>query len=358
MNILSAMTPREYFDRSAEQYQSEASKTNVIAATFIVAGRCLRFIFASEALEKTYTPAFEHLRLVDDIGYVLEPEMTLYFWEGCSHPIPPPFAQGEAPSFRGSKVDHLCDESIQTITVPHTGMVATFDFKKGEGYAWIADNASIPLWELFSPMRTLMNLWLVRKGAQMIHGGAVALDGKGIVFAGPSGSGKSTTSLLCHQADFDYISDDYCIAEMPEEGPVQLHSLYRSARMLPSHNAELNDLVAGGEHTQTDDGKASFLLDLKNSAGGPGVFLKAVLLPRITNENKSRIVPCQSPLQTWKYIAPSTLAALFGGGKKSFQLITSFVKACPAYELHLGRDPVDLITKLREFLKRDFVEHL
>lgn len=352
--ILSGMTPREYFDRTAEQFQDEASDSNISSVTFLVAGRCLRFVFTSARLREIYATAFDHLRLPDDRACEFEPEMTLHFWEGRDHPIPPPFAEGQTPSFRGSTVEHLCDEEIQTITVPHSGMVATFDFEQGDGFSWIADSAAIPSWELFSPMRTLMNLWLVRKGAQMIHGGAVALDGKGIVFAGPSGAGKSTTSLICYQAGFDFISDDYCIADMSGDGGIRLHSLYRSARMLPSHSAELDAMVTRGEHTRTEDGKASFLLDLKCSAGSPGVLLKAILLPKITNEEKSHIVACRSSLQTWKYIAPSTLAALFGGGNKSFQLITSFVKSSPAYELHLGRDPDDLIAKLTDFLKRDF----
>lgn len=347
------MQPRDYFDESARQFGLAAASVTTLSESFRIAGHQIRFVFASVKLRDAYTPALAHLRCEE--GDKTAPvEMTLHFWEGYDHPAPPPFANGIKPSFRGSTVEHLCNGEIQTITVPHTGMVVTFDFSGGAGYAWIADGCAIPAWELFSPMRTVMNLWLVNLGCQMIHGGAVALEGQGIIFAGPSGAGKSTTSLLCYDAGFQYLSDDYCIAEIRSDKPTRLHSLYRSSRMLPSHCDRLNTLVADRDSTRTEDGKSSFYLDLA-SRNPPGpVTLKALLLPCVTEEEKSRIVPCKDAAKAWRYVAPSTLAALYGGGAKSFQWITSVIRNTAAFELHLGRDPEDLVLRIREFLDGEF----
>ena len=48
MKIMPDMTARQYFDQSAEQFQIEAMKTEGTAVNFLVAGRCLGFVFASD----------------------------------------------------------------------------------------------------------------------------------------------------------------------------------------------------------------------------------------------------------------------------------------------------------------------
>lgn len=53
--------------------------------------------------------------------------------------------------------------------------------------------------------------WLV-----LIHGGAVARKGEGIVLCGPSGSGKSTLTAGLVSAGFDYLADDLVAVSAPD----------------------------------------------------------------------------------------------------------------------------------------------
>lgn len=52
----------------------------------------------------------------------------------------------------------------------------------------------------------------------LIHGAALARNGKGIALPGPSGSGKSTLAAGLMHAGFDYLSDDLIALSAPDGG--------------------------------------------------------------------------------------------------------------------------------------------
>lgn len=55
-------------------------------------------------------------------------------------------------------------------------------------------------------------------GLLPVHGSAVNVDGKGVVFLGNSGSGKSTTAAFCRLFGYGIMCDDLCALNRQENG--------------------------------------------------------------------------------------------------------------------------------------------
>lgn len=101
----------------------------------------------------------------------------------------------------------------------------------------------------FLPGLAFAMLFLLR-GAVSLHGGAVALGGRGFVFLGPSGAGKSTLTAAFAALDgAQALADDLTVPEWHDGRPA-LWPTFPGLRLLPDAAQALR--VAG---TQAADGK-------------------------------------------------------------------------------------------------------
>ena len=91
-----------------------------------------------------------------------------------------------------------------------------------------------------------------------VHGGCVALEGRGVLLCGDSGAGKSTLSWACARAGWDYITDDASCLLHGEGDRLVMGNCYQ-VRFRPSA-AELFSEVAGLEITPRAEGKPSIEL--------------------------------------------------------------------------------------------------
>lgn len=76
--------------------------------------------------------------------------------------------------------------------------------------------------------------WLAGPTVQLVHAGAVALGGRGVLLVGIGGRGKSTTALACAQAGFSFLGDDLCVVESgaKDQGiPARVHGIYATAKL-------------------------------------------------------------------------------------------------------------------------------
>jgi hypothetical protein len=68
-----------------------------------------------------------------------------------------------------------------------------------------------------------------------------------------------------------------------------------------------------------------------------GFPIKAVLVPRITEQTETRLLPTAS-VQALKALAPSSLFQVPGAGHEKFQMLAKLVKQVPCFSLELGSD--------------------
>lgn len=84
------------------------------------------------------------------------------------------------------------------------------------------------------PANQAIAAWIGSPTVQLVHAGAVALDGRGVLLVGVGGRGKSTTALACARAGFSFLGDDLCIVEVgsPDpSAPPRLHGIYATAKL-------------------------------------------------------------------------------------------------------------------------------
>ena len=95
---------------------------------------------------------------------------------------------------------------------PNAGCSRVTTARRGEGFVrrWARRRRSAT--ESAVRRSDLVFHWMGSPGAACLaHGGAVGLEGAGVLLVGAGGVGKSSTSLVCVEAGFDYAADDYCL---------------------------------------------------------------------------------------------------------------------------------------------------
>jgi AAA domain len=65
---------------------------------------------------------------------------------------------------------------------------------------------------------TAFSILLHQRGHLVLHGSAVAVDGKVVVFCGPSGAGKSTLAASLMNKDYAFVNDDTCHVRFGGDG--------------------------------------------------------------------------------------------------------------------------------------------
>lgn len=60
---------------------------------------------------------------------------------------------------------------------------------------------------------------LHQRGLLVLHGGAIAVNGKSVIFSGPTHSGKSTLTAGLHRRGYTFLSDDLCAIAVTSGAP-------------------------------------------------------------------------------------------------------------------------------------------
>jgi hypothetical protein len=97
-------------------------------------------------------------------------------------------------------------------------------------------------------LNQILPLALSRQGKLVLHASAVAIAGKGIVFAGPSGRGKSTLAASFAISGCGFLTDDDLLVE-PVDGMWHLISSHPSIRLWEDSHDSL--FTASTQVTQT-----------------------------------------------------------------------------------------------------------
>ena len=178
------------------------------------------------------------------------------------------------------------------------------------------------------------------QGIQIIHGGLVAKNGKGVLLVGQSGSGKSTSSLACLCGGFIFLGEDYIGLEITEEGSVIGHSLYNSVFLERAHMnrfEELTPYVIAGQHSK--ERKATVILSEAFSQQlSRSVLIRALALARINKQSRQSDIQFASKGKALLALGPSCLFQIPSRGQRSFPKLAQLASLVPSYHLELGSD--------------------
>ena len=88
------------------------------------------------------------------------------------------------------------------------GVAYAFDPRSGRAAVWIRRERELDLRSFITPFRVLLSWMANTFDAEVVHGSAAVVDGRGLVMSGASGSGKSTLAIGLGLAGHPMISDD------------------------------------------------------------------------------------------------------------------------------------------------------
>ncbi|MEX1114060.1 MAG: hypothetical protein WEB53_02345 [Akkermansiaceae bacterium] len=332
-------------DDFIERLRGPVPGTPAVLEQLRIAGNPVLVRFGSPALAERLTRSVRHLRQ----GFSSPPDLVIDCWS--TEQIP---AAGFAGESAEAGMFHLEREGIQLTWDSPDGPLAIYDPLKSHAWMRFGPVDSVSNYEVARPFRKILHWWAADRSLQMIHAGAIGSARGGVLLAGPSGSGKSTTALACLAGGLQYAADDYCLVE-PGKLP-QVHSLYTSGVA----NARTADLVPTLRHALLsapcmpgyDSAKHLIFSDEVAPASATlGFPLRAILVPRVTGGNTSRLEPL-SPAESLRALAPSTLLQLPGQRAEGLARLAKLVRAVPSWRLCLGGDPRTAVDLLADLLAR------
>lgn len=311
-----------------------------------LAGSGLRLAGSSEELRSVFLPSLSHL--VGDENQNIDLDLTIWYADaaGIGGLIPePPFDDFNGVGFSEAAVE----EGFQIYYQPAFRQVFLFSKEKKLGIYWVLNRSNIPWWEPTFSFRIILHWWTQSKPLQLMHAGAVAVNSEGgWLIAGPSGSGKSSTCLTLLEQGLLYLGDDYVLVKT--DHPAAVFTVYQTAKLEPDNfQNRFGEFV---EYLQNPDTylkeKAIFnSYELFPDSFVSSVPLRGVLLPRVTGQPESEIVPVFAG-KALLGIAPTTLRHLPHFREESYSKMKDLIQYVPVLEWRLGTDKQDL---LRSFLE-------
>lgn len=329
------MTAAEDFAAGvARRAAAKLSLSNVRSEMFRIGGVRFQVIGAAPQRERWLGQAF-FPNIEASHGEAQDVHQTM-FWDGIdATSLPPERPWGPAGHMPLGVVTEFSNDKVRCAFDIHVGSLLVYDFVANASYTWFANVAELPPWAAASPFRVLLS-WLCNlRGMQIVHGGAVAIDGRAVLLAGPGGAGKSTTALACVLAGLGYIGDDYCAVE-PATGDV--HMVYRTAKLFKSSLEMLPSLARMVVNRgRIADEKGVLYLDPGEMNLVRSAKLSAILLTVVGASARSMVRPA-TRAETIKAILPSTVGGLMGGTAVTTRMIMELARSVPAFHVELGTD--------------------
>jgi hypothetical protein len=343
------MRPDELFGEALAASERALAAQPARERAFRIAGLPVRVRFAGAAMEETVTPALAHL---EEAGAAETGGLTVNVWDCESAGIAPPLPSslwndctpwGELAATRGS--------AVHASRLLDVGVYSMLDLEGNRAVFWAHRAAQIPPYARAAALRSILHAWMRARGLIFLHGAAVATEGGGVLLAGRGGCGKSTTALLCAQAGWRYLGDDYCLAcagNVP-----RAFSLYNSAKLSPDQKARFSRWAAS-PHAVEDpqSGKLVVFLAFEPEVRtAPEAALCAIVLPRIGGGTRT-ILSDAGPVEAWKAMGPSTVLQLPGADGRDLAALGGLARSAPCFTLQLGSDWEAIPSVLAESLPR------
>jgi len=323
-----------FFEATYERFVRATDAVGEVNRYYRVAGTTVRLRFAGDRLVPHLAPALEHLQILP----VASPGLTLCAWDSHSTRIKmlPPPCERESFTDRGD-IWGFDSRRIRTAFHFYDYSVNLLDHERHTGIYWVSKADSLPYWVSASPLRTLLHWWMERNDCQLLHAAAVGTDEGAVLITGKGGVGKSTTALTCVQAGFHYLADDYVIVRHHPRPTV--YSLYSTAKLDPAQLGRFPALqpLVRNPHNLRDEKALFFLYPHFGKQIPPEMPLRAILIPRITDGEETRLHP-EASVVVQQAASFTTMAQLPYVGRHTHEFFGRLCSVVPGYTLELGRD--------------------
>lgn len=324
-------------------YREAAFRLGEEQAVLCLGGLSVRLNFAGRSLQPVFMPAMSHTVAADTPTTV---DLDLRLWETASSGVPAPRPDWSQVLLGRRGVLRECSDAERRVAFDWgTRTVQAIDRPQRCCVYWAPKAEAIPYWERSFPFRQLLTWHLGASGMHPVHAACVGWQGRGILLPGASGSGKTTTSLLCAQAGFTFLGDDYVLLDVRDRPTV--HCLYRTAKLDDRAWTLLPSLAARATRVSPTDEKAIFYWpDSGPAAVGRSAPLTAIVLPRVAGGPRSTLEPTSAG-EAVMALVPTTHHHLDTDAAALLSLARRAAEELPVFRLMLGQD----LNRIPELLK-------
>lgn len=157
-----------------------------------------------------------------------------------------------------------------------------------------------------------------------VHAGAVALNGRALVFAGSSHSGKSTLAGWLTAHGWEFLTDEVALLDQRFDGTVVVHPFWRPIGVRrPGPLDEYVDVPGDESEVLVPASRLGRL--------GTVAALAAIVFPRYEPGSRPAFEPRSGAAAVWELA--THLPTLGSGGAAVFDAIVGIVSAVPCYSL-------------------------
>lgn len=318
----------------ATLFETALDSTCAVDLDVSVARLPVRVRAAGDAVLSRLSRAISHLEQAEPVV----PALTIHVWDSVSTGAGAPELPAIPVTDAAPKARYAYDDGrVLAAYQPSGGMLSVLDRQSGQAWFWIRDATRIPFLDQAEPLRLILHWWLGDRSVQLLHGGGVGTTAGGVLVTGRNGSGKSTATLAgLGRSRLRYAGDDYVAVSLDPEP--MLFSVYGSGKLERGHATRLPHLFDDGAPTPSEDEKT--VVYVEERFGGsviPEFPLRAVLLPRITDRARARLVRATGG-EALAALAPTTLLQLHPPQPNALANMGRLVREVPVYALELGSD--------------------
>lgn len=311
---------------------------------YSIAGSVLCIAFTEERMLPLFTPAFEHLSIPpantwDFLIYVADHESI-----GC----PLTMLRGYESSIQSrGEILALSQPDILTLYNHHDGALNLVNFTENIGIYWVRSLRHVPWWVAGSPLQRILGCWMRQRQVELTHAAAVGYSEGGVLLAGKSGSGKSTTTLTCLEADFFYVSEDYCLLDNAQNPSV--YSVYNSLKLEPNTLTRFPHLAqhAVNQRRQAHEKALIFQHQVSPARVLKTFPLKAILV--LSVGSKTKMTRCR-PAEAALALSASTVCQLAAAYQSTLTHYASVLKKIPCYQLILGPKRQSIVQQIERVI--------
>ena len=350
----SGLSPHEFFAQVENLFAQAQSKGKPAPYRYKIAEQNVYLRFASDVLAARLTPALAHKQLFNaaiDDDFAAN-ALTVCLWDSVSSGIempPTPWDNTEY-SIR-NEVRGWSDARFRTTFHMGSGVLTLLDLERNRAILWIRDARELPYYESGAPLLPIFHAWMKERQRRLVHAAAIGNERGGVLLVGRGGSGKSSTALQTFTSNLLYAADDYCLLS-EENDELRAWSLYSSgkvhgedAQFFPHLQSSLSN-----ETAMMNEKALYFFHPLWQHKLGEGFPIRAILLPRVTNQGAPQMRPL-SRAQALLALAPSTIFQLPNAGRETFEWLSALVRRVPSYTLDLGKKRSAVLPFIEEFLR-------
>jgi hypothetical protein len=341
--------------RVAARRASIAVPEEVQVRRFLLADMPVEITFTGLTLCHQFTRSLSHL-MVGEFGD-RQPVLRIELWDGLASGVERPIGDlrdvyedtspfGDGILTRSTDGEHLGHQTPRACTL--------MDTESHSILGWVSSAEALSRSEIGKPLQPILFAWYNSRGIQPVHAGLISRGEQGVLIGGAGGSGKSTTSLLCVQAGFSYLADDYVGLPPVSRHGQTAYSFYTSLWLEEEHSKRFERLLANRMNGQlSGEVKLPFgIAEAFPKSMAARCIVCAVVLPQVAHIPVSRLRRATTAEALLKLAPSSVLQLPFIQPGKALQRISEMLRRVPSFWLDLGTDFDSIPLRIDEALEQ------